>query len=76
MTRKTVTLVRNSKGFLASNTIGTDALSAISTIQGIEDVQIEKESEDEVEISYLPTDNELFLETETHLSKFYLRLKE
>lgn len=64
MTRKFVTLVRNSKGFLGSNTIGTDALNAISTINGIEDVQIEKESEDEVDISYLPTDNELFLETE------------
>lgn len=75
MPRHTITLVRNNKGFLATNSIGTDGLNAISSIPGAKDVQIEKESEDQVVISYKWTATEKFWETEEHLSEFNLRRK-
>jgi hypothetical protein len=64
------------QGFLTANTIGTDGFNAISSVPGVEDVQIESESESQIEISYCWTGIEPFKATQEHLSKFGLTRKE
>jgi len=73
MTRYSITLERNGLGHMSTNSIGTDGLNAISSIPGTADVQIESESESQVEISYAWTASENFWTTQEHLSKFNLR---
>jgi len=77
MPRHSIILVRNDRGFpLSNNSLGTDGLNAITSIPGTKDVQIESESETQVEISYQWTANEKFWTTQEHLSKFNLTRKE
>jgi hypothetical protein len=73
MTRYSITLERNALGHMSANSIGTDALNAISSIPGTTDVQIESESKGQVEISYAWTGSDKFWATQEHLSKFNLR---
>ncbi len=53
MTRYSITLERNGLGHMPTTRIGTDALNAIASIPGTDDIQIESESESQVEISYV-----------------------
>jgi len=73
MNKQKITLIRDNKspnGFLSNNSISTDALNAINAIHGTENIEIIRESEKEVEISYEWTKSEMFLEIEEHLSKY------
>ena len=72
MIRQSITLVRDNLGFLSTNEIGTDGLNAISSIPGTADIQIESESESQVEISYVWTATEKIWNTQEYLSKFNL----
>jgi hypothetical protein len=73
MTRHKMVVRRNALGQIAaSNTIGTDASNAVSTIPGVIDVRIEVENDEQVEISYSYTLNEKFQEIVRHLAKFNL----
>ena len=73
MTRHKMVVRRNALGQIAAqNTIGTDAFNAVSTIPGFADVHIDAEKDEQVEISYIYTLNGKFLDTERHLSNFYL----
>ncbi len=53
MSKHSITLQRSGiNGFLSTQTIGTDALNALHTISIINDVQIVRESNDQVELTY------------------------
>lgn len=73
MTRHRICLGRTTGFFVSNNSLGTDALNAMSAVPGAEDLEIEQESDDEVEISYVWTSTEKFWTTEEHLAKFGLR---
>lgn len=73
MKRYTIKIVRTAGVFVSKNSLGTDALNAISSVPGTADVKIEEESDDEVTLSYGWTASKKFLETAEHLEKFGLR---
>jgi hypothetical protein len=73
MARHTIKVARSTGFFVSNNTIGTDALNAISAILGTAELEIMKEFDDEVELSYLWTSSEKFWQIEEHLAKYGLR---
>lgn len=60
------------QGFLAGNELMTDALTAVSTIPGVDDVWEESESADVATVGYTWIGIEQFMETTEHLIKFGL----
>lgn len=75
MKRYKTTLVRNRDGFASSQSIGVDAFNAIQSIPFAKEIQIESESEEEVEISYLWTGPDDFNETNEYLTKYHVMKK-
>lgn len=73
MKRHTIKVARTTGFFVSNNSLGTDALNAVSSVPGTVDVQIEQESGDEVTLSYGWTGAESFWETAEHLQEFGLR---
>lgn len=73
MKRYTIKIARTTGFFVSNNSLGTDALNAVSSVPGAVDVEIEEESDDEVTLSYGWTTSERYLETAEHLEKFGLR---
>lgn len=73
MKRYTIKIARTTGFFVSNNSLGTDALNAISSVPGVVDLEIEEEVEDEVTLSYSWTAAEKFQETAEHLGKFGLR---
>lgn len=74
MTKHSITLGRDGvSGFLSNQDIGTDALNALSSIDGVEDVEIVWETENQVQLSYNWTDKEKFWGTGEVLAKHGLK---
>lgn len=73
MSKHSIILARDGIGHISSTSIGTAALTALSSIPGVESPEIVRESDDQVELSYNWTRAEKFWETEEHLSRFGLR---
>lgn len=73
MSRHSITLARDEEGRTSPNRLGTDALTALSSIPGVDDVQVVEESEKQVELLYAWSGSEKFWETNEYLSKFGLR---
>lgn len=56
MSKHNITLERyGEEGFLSQQTLGTDALNALSSIDGVNDPEIISENETQVQVSYLWT---------------------
>lgn len=60
------------KGSLSSQTIGTDALSALVSIPGVKNPEIISELDELVELTYTWEGEGKFLKIEEHLKEFYL----
>ena len=73
MTRYKISIGRSTGFYLSNNSVGTDALNAVAAIPGATDLEIESESDDEVEISYVWNLSDKFWMTEKHLAKHGLR---
>lgn len=73
MSRHTIKMARSTGFYVSNNEIGTDALNAISAIPGAMEVEIVKESDDEVEVSYVWTSSEKYWQIDEHLDKYGLR---
>ncbi|MDZ4050338.1 MAG: hypothetical protein EVA59_07775 [Limnobacter sp.] len=67
MTRHKIRIGRTKGFWVSNNTLGTDALNALAAIPGLTDMEVEHETEDEVEISYVWTGTEKFLTMNEHL---------
>jgi hypothetical protein len=66
-----ITLKRDGiNGFLSSQSIGTDATNALSSIPGVKNPEIVSESNDQVELTYSWVGDGKFWETNEHLAKF------
>lgn len=73
MSKHSVTLKRDGiKGFLSSQSIGTDALNALLSIPGVEEAEIVSGSNEQVELTYSWVGDGKFWETDEHLAKFGL----
>lgn len=73
MKTHTIILVRDNRslgGFSSTNSLSTDALSAIESIPETNNVQISNESEEEVKISYEWIGKEKIWNTDEYLSKY------
>lgn len=73
MSRHTIEIERNEFGNFSRNTLGTDALNAVASIPGTDDVQIDKEAGHIVTISFTWTGREDFDDTATMLAKYYCK---
>ncbi len=61
MSKHSITLERDGvKGFLSDQIISTDALRALSSIRGVDNVEIVWETDDQVQLSYNWTGEEPF----------------
>ena len=67
MARHKIRIGRTTGSRVSNNTLGTDALNALAAIPGVADMEVEHESDDEVEISYTWTGTEKFWTTGEHL---------
>lgn len=73
MSKHSITLKRDGiKGFLSSQSIGTDALNALHSISGVEEADVVSESNEQVELTYSWVGDGKFWETDEHLAKFGL----
>ncbi|MCX7100514.1 MAG: hypothetical protein NTX38_03220 [Methylobacter sp.] len=73
MSKHSITLKRDGiNGFLSSQSIGTDALNALLSISGVEEAEVESESNEQVELTYSWVGDGKFLEIYEHLAKFGL----
>jgi len=73
MTRHKIHIGRTNGFWVSDNTLGTDALNALASIPGLTDMEVEHESDHEVEISYMWTGTEEFRCTGEHLERRGLR---
>jgi hypothetical protein len=73
MTRNKIRIGRTTGFYVSNCSLGTAALNSIAAISGATDLEIESESDDEVEISYVWTSPDKFWMTEEHLAKYGLR---
>jgi hypothetical protein len=73
MKRNKISIARTTGFFVSNNSLGTDALNAIATTACAKDLEIENETEDKVEISYVWTSSDKFCKIQEHLVKFGLR---
>lgn len=73
MSKHSITLKRDGiKGFLSTQDLGTDALTALLAIPGVEEAEVVSESDDRVELIYSWVRDDKFRETDEHLAKFGL----
>ena len=72
MTHHQITLCRTQFD-MSINTIGTDALKAMSTIPGVTGLLIESEEETEVRLSYDYNSGVRFWQTDEYLAPFWLK---
>ncbi|MBU1396389.1 MAG: hypothetical protein KKE84_09655 [Gammaproteobacteria bacterium] len=73
MSKHSIILKRDGlKGFLSSQSIGTDALSALCSIPGVENPEIVSESNEQVELTYSWAGDGTFWNTNEHLAEFGL----
>lgn len=73
MKKYPIILIRDNRttyGFLSKNSLSTDAIAAIESIPGTNDVEIINESEEEVKISYAWRGKEKIWNTDEYLSKY------
>ena len=74
MQKHTITIERDGpRGFLATQQVGTDALNALSSIDGVNDPEIVWETEDRVQVSYSWSGKEAFLGTGDVLGQYGLK---
>jgi len=74
MPKHDITLERDGvKGFLSNQEIGTDALNALSSIDGVDDIEIVWETEDKIQLSYRWTGKEAFWCTGDVLAQYGLK---
>jgi hypothetical protein len=57
---------------MSANTIGTDALNAMSNILGVNNVQIISETNEEVSLTYSYSSDKKYWQINEHLAKFWL----
>lgn len=68
-----ITLRRNGiNGFLSSENICTDAINALTSIPGIKNLKILRESNEQVELTYSWHGDKKYWETAEHLADFGL----
>ena len=73
MSKHSIAVKRNGvTGFLSDQSIGTDAINALSKIAGVSDIEIISEAEDKALLSYTWSGSDTFWETNEHLNKFGL----
>lgn len=73
MQRYSITLKRyGMRGFLSRHSIGTDAINALRSIPGVDEVEIACESAEQVELIYSWVGKNKFWETDERLEKFGL----
>lgn len=73
MSKHSITLKRDGiRGFLSSQSIGTDALNALAAIPGVKDLEIVAESDGQVELSYSWCGEDAFWGTDEQFAKFGL----
>jgi hypothetical protein len=73
VSKHAITLKRDGiKGFLSSQSIGTDALNALLSIPGVEEVKVVSESNVQVELTYSWGGEGKFCEIDEHLARFGL----
>ena len=73
MSKHSITLQRDGiKGFLSTQDLGTDALTALLAIPGVEEPEVVSESNEQVELSYSWVGDDKFWETDEHLAKLGL----
>lgn len=74
MSKHSITLTRDGiKGFLSSNSIGTDALNALAAIPGVTNSEIIAESAQCAQIEYTWIGSEAFDTIAEHLQVYGLR---
>ena len=69
MSKHSITLKRDGT---SHQTVGTDGFNALQSIQGVEEVEIMNESDEQVELTYLWCGDGKFWETDEHLAKYGL----
>jgi hypothetical protein len=74
MSKHSVILRRDNgiEGFFSDQSVGTDALNAMQSIPGVENPEIIRESDEEVELTYDWVGDGKFWETGEYLKKFGL----
>jgi hypothetical protein len=73
VSKHSITLKRDGiKGFLSSQSIGTDARNALLSIPGLEEAEVVSESNLQVELTYSWAGDGKFWETDEYLAKFGL----
>jgi len=75
MSKRMTVLVRagNQEGFLSGQSIGTDAINAMSTMPGVKNPVIVSESESQVTVSFDWVGSEPFMQADTHLLRYGLK---
>ena len=61
------------QGFMSDQSIGTDALNAMSTMPGVKNPEIVSESENQATISYDWIGKEPFMQADKHLLRYGLK---
>ena len=73
MSNNSITLKRDGiQGFMSDQSIGVNAINALSSIPGVKNPEIVSESNDQVELTYSWVGDGKFWETDEHLAKFGL----
>ena len=72
MPKHTIVLIRDNgmEGFMSNQTLGTDALNAMSTMPGVENLEIVNETDDRVTLSYEWIGKEKFWHAGDHLRRY------
>lgn len=73
MAKHTIVLQREGmQGFMSDQSIGTDAINAMSTMQGVKNPKIVSESESQVTVSFDWVGTEPFMQAGQHLLRYGL----
>lgn len=73
MSKHSITLKREGmRGFLSDQSVGTDALNALSSIPGIDDLEIVDETDERVILTYTWVGTSKFWKTDERLLQFGL----
>ena len=73
MTKHTIVLVRAGiHGFMSDQSIGTDAINAMSTMPGVKNPVIVSESESQVKVTFDLVGSEPFMQAGQHLLRYGL----
>jgi hypothetical protein len=61
------------RGFLSNQDVGTEALNALSSIEGVNDPEIVWETDDQVQVSYRWSGKEAFVDIGDVLAQYGLK---